>query len=108
MKHSPRKKPEYHWLAKRITSLGLKARRITVVGDVVDIRIGGVDIRIVILFLFPRLASQVLGNPLAIKEFKYRERSDGYVSKCHLCVDIRKHIVGITDEIKELGPKTFL
>ncbi|RLI12602.1 hypothetical protein DRO35_02680 [Candidatus Bathyarchaeota archaeon] len=43
----------------------------------------------------------------AVKEFKYRERSDGYVSKCHLCVDIRKHIVGITDEFKEIGPKTF-
>lgn len=43
----------------------------------------------------------------AVKEFGYEEKRDGYVSKCHLCVDIRKHIIGITDEFKELRPKIF-
>jgi len=41
----------------------------------------------------------------AVKEFNYKENKDGYVSKCHLCVDIRRHIVGQTDEFKELQPR---
>ena len=43
----------------------------------------------------------------AVKEFGYRESEDGYVSKCHLCVDIRRHIIQQTDEFKELSPKEF-
>lgn len=39
-------------------------------------------------------------------EFGYRER-EGYISKCHLCVDIRKHLVQKTDEFKELSPRDF-
>ena len=42
-----------------------------------------------------------------VKEFGYKELKDGYVSKCHLCVDIRKHIVEQTDEFKELKPREF-
>jgi hypothetical protein len=38
-------------------------------------------------------------------EFGYKERVDGYVSKCHLCFDIRKHIAGQTREFKELSPR---
>jgi hypothetical protein len=41
----------------------------------------------------------------AVREFNYREREEGYVSKCHLCVDIRRHIVEQTDEFKELQPR---
>ena len=37
----------------------------------------------------------------------YKELEDGYISKCHLCVDIRKHLVSKTDEYKELAPKEF-
>jgi len=42
-----------------------------------------------------------------VKEHGYRECKDGYVSKCHLCVDIRKHIAQQTDEFKELKPQEF-
>lgn len=41
----------------------------------------------------------------SVKELDYKELSEGYVSKCHLCVDIRKHIVQQTDEFKELNPR---
>ena len=40
-------------------------------------------------------------------EFGYRERSEGYISKCHLCVDVRRHIAQQTDEFKELRPREF-
>lgn len=44
---------------------------------------------------------------LGVNEFDYEENSDGYVSKCHLCLDIRKHIAERTDEFKTLKPKEF-
>lgn len=37
------------------------------------------------------------------KKFGYEERSVGYISKCHLCVDIRKHIAQQTDEFEGLA-----
>lgn len=40
-------------------------------------------------------------------KFGYQELPRGYVSRCHLCVDIRKHILQRTDEFKELRPKEF-
>ena len=42
-----------------------------------------------------------------VEEFGYRELREGYVSKCHICVDIRKHISEQTDEFKELRPVEF-
>ena len=36
----------------------------------------------------------------------YQERSEGYVSKCHLCLDIRKHLVSCGD-YDELKPREF-
>jgi hypothetical protein len=39
------------------------------------------------------------------QEFGYQELSEGYVSACHLCMDIRKHIVHQTEEFDELRPK---
>lgn len=42
---------------------------------------------------------------LAVSEFGYSGRKGGYVSKCHLCMDIRKHIIEQMDEFKELRPK---
>jgi hypothetical protein len=39
------------------------------------------------------------------REFGYKEREDGYVSKCHLCFDIRKYIMSQTKEFKELSPR---
>lgn len=43
----------------------------------------------------------------AVEEFGYEEVPDGYISKCHLCVDIRKHIAQRTGEFKELRPREF-
>jgi len=42
-----------------------------------------------------------------VKEFGYKERKEGYISKCHLCLDVRKHIAIQTDEFKELKPREF-
>ena len=42
-----------------------------------------------------------------VKKFGYKELSEGYVSKCHLCVDVRRHIAQQTGEFKELRPREF-
>ncbi len=41
---------------------------------------------------------------LGKSEFNYKEIKEGYISKCHLCFDIRKFIVGKTKEFEELRP----
>ena len=41
----------------------------------------------------------------ATKDFGYEERSEGYVSKCHLCLDMRKHLA--KEGFEELTPKEF-
>ncbi len=44
----------------------------------------------------------------AVENYGYRERRDGYVSKCHLCLDIRLHIFQkAKDEFRELQPREF-
>jgi hypothetical protein len=43
----------------------------------------------------------------AVKEFGYKDQEEGYISKCHLCVDIRKHIAKQTEKFKELKPREF-
>ena len=43
----------------------------------------------------------------SVEEFSYKELPDGYASKCHLCVDLRKHLSHQTHEFKELQPKEF-
>ncbi|MCS7133098.1 MAG: radical SAM protein [Aigarchaeota archaeon] len=43
----------------------------------------------------------------AVKEFNYIEKSDGYISKCDLCLDIRRHIVENSGEYIELSPIEF-
>ena len=40
------------------------------------------------------------------REFGYQEREEGYISKCHLCVDIRRHLAR-SGEFKELRPRQF-
>jgi len=42
-----------------------------------------------------------------VENFSYRELDEGYISKCHLCTDVRRHIAKQTDEFKELKPKEF-
>jgi len=44
---------------------------------------------------------------VGVERFDYKQREDGYVSKCHLCVDVRRHIAGRTDEFRELRPREF-
>ncbi|MEW5760608.1 MAG: hypothetical protein AB1779_07565, partial [Candidatus Thermoplasmatota archaeon] len=46
-------------------------------------------------------------HEFGVKEFEYKDLSEGYISKCHLCVDIRKHIAKKTDKFKELRPIEF-
>lgn len=43
---------------------------------------------------------------LARREFGYEPKPDGYAGKCHLCVDVRRHLVGI-EEFPELEPQEF-
>ncbi len=40
------------------------------------------------------------------KDYGYSESRDGYLSKCHLCVDIRKYLAGKGD-FRELKPEEF-
>lgn len=39
------------------------------------------------------------------RAFGYEDLPEGYVSACHLCMDIRKHLVQQTDEFEELRPR---
>lgn len=54
-----------------------------------------------------RMLVESIGNlyEFAAREFNYREKEEGYISKCHLCIDIRRHMVQQTDEYKELRPR---
>jgi hypothetical protein len=44
---------------------------------------------------------------LGSRKFGYEEQEEGYISKCHLCLDVRKHIARNTDQFKELKPREF-
>lgn len=44
---------------------------------------------------------------LATREFDYQERQEGYISRCHLCLDIRRHLVRQTNTFKALQPFAF-
>jgi len=61
---------------------------------------------------YPILKSLILGNindlyELAIEKFGYEEKKDGYISKCHICFDIRRFLKNKTNEFKELNPIEF-
>ena len=43
---------------------------------------------------------------MAQREYGYRFRPEGYAGKCHLCVDVRRHLVE-RDDFKELKPSGF-
>lgn len=43
----------------------------------------------------------------AARNYDFNPASEGYAGKCHLCVEIRRHIVSRTDEYPELGPEGF-
>jgi hypothetical protein len=44
---------------------------------------------------------------LGVEAFNYKQRGEGYISKCHLCLDLRRRIAEETDEFQELGPREF-
>jgi hypothetical protein len=44
---------------------------------------------------------------LAKDQFDYVEQEAGYIAKCHLCQDIRRHIISITNQFDELKPVEF-
>lgn len=44
---------------------------------------------------------------LAQDQFDYPVLPEGYIAKCHLCQDIRAHIVRATDQFEELKPVEF-
>jgi len=44
---------------------------------------------------------------LAVREFDYKEREDGYISRCDLCLDIRRCIALQTEEYQELSPREY-
>jgi hypothetical protein len=41
------------------------------------------------------------------KEVAYEDLPEGYVSACHLCLDIRRYLVQQTDRFEELRPRQF-
>jgi hypothetical protein len=52
------------------------------------------------------LKEDVMGLLQFSRGFGYKELQDGYLSKCHLCTDVRKHLV-TNGEFKELRPQEF-
>ncbi len=41
------------------------------------------------------------------KSFGYKGNPAGYISKCHLCTDIRRYLVSKTDKFEELNPLEY-
>ena len=44
---------------------------------------------------------------LGFQQFGYEDHEEGYISKCHLCLDVRKQTARNTDQFKELRPREF-
>ncbi len=43
----------------------------------------------------------------AVETFGYVERPEGYIAKCHLCLDIRRYLVRSDVQFPELAPRQF-
>lgn len=43
----------------------------------------------------------------AVQDLGYRENPLGYIAKCHLCLDIRRHLVHSKQSFEELAPTAF-
>ncbi|MFX0105000.1 MAG: radical SAM protein [Candidatus Hodarchaeota archaeon] len=61
---------------------------------------------------YPILQALIIGNlkdlyEFANRKFGYKKNKEGYVSKCHVCFDIRRHIILKTGDFKELNPPEF-
>jgi len=44
---------------------------------------------------------------LGENQFDYKVRAEGYIAKCHLCQDIRSHIISLTDQFDDLAPVDY-
>jgi len=44
---------------------------------------------------------------IGVENFGYKENTEGYISKCHLCIDVRKHIIEKGGKFAELKPIEF-
>ena len=61
---------------------------------------------------FPALIAHLIaGGPyrlfkLAKEQYGYKSRAGGYAGKCHLCVDVRRHLQAL-GEFPELAPSEF-
>jgi hypothetical protein len=40
------------------------------------------------------------------EQYGYQPLAEGYTGKCHLCVDVRRHLVDVGD-LAELSPRGF-
>lgn len=61
---------------------------------------------------YPILKSLIIGTfkdlyEFAVDRFEYDYKKEGYISKCHACFDIRRHLILMTDKFKELNPPEF-
>lgn len=60
----------------------------------------------------PRLLAELVAHgphglyEVAAREADYRQRPEGYAGKCHLCVDVRRHLAARADH-PELQPREF-
>ncbi|MEM3447792.1 MAG: radical SAM protein [Nitrososphaerota archaeon] len=75
-------------------------------GRNIDSILNGIDLeeRPIIGMLLKNLGSLY---EFAVREYGYEEDGRGYISKCHLCLDIRRHLVNSSGGFKELEPKEF-
>jgi hypothetical protein len=46
-------------------------------------------------------------HDFAVGDLGYLPKARGYVSKCHLCVDIQRHLAFSGDRFAELRPREF-
>ncbi len=44
---------------------------------------------------------------MAMVDYGFEPAPEGYVGKCHLCVDVRRHLVARGADFQELAPKAF-
>jgi len=61
---------------------------------------------------FPILKTLIFGKlkdlyKFAVDKFEFKENVEGYISKCHVCFEIRKEIILKTSDFKELKPIEF-
>jgi hypothetical protein len=43
----------------------------------------------------------------AVEEYDFKADPEGYIAKCHLCLDIRRYLIGIHADFEELAPKAY-